>query len=143
MAIGLFVELLLYTFKRKKIWSDLVLYGSAILLATIMLLSLNSTCEYEKQKNNMAYRFVDKIENNSIIFSTNSVRYYTFLKFKAMFLDKKQIELIREDFDENYAYDYISETKAENENYVLLSKYKYSIVYNDKFIRLYKRIAEN
>ena len=143
MAIGLFVELLLYTFKRKKIWSDLALYGSAILLATIMLLSLNSTCEYEKQKNNMAYRFVDKIENNSIIFSTNSVRYYTFLKFKAMFLDKKQIELIREDFDENYAYDYISETKAENENYVLLSKYKYSMVYNDKFIRLYKRIAEN
>ena len=108
-------------------------------MALVLLVNLNEHCKQEKIKNNMAYHFADKIENNSTIFCTNKVRYYTFLRFKAVFLDKKQIDLTREDFDKNFAYDYISETKSDNEKYVSYSKYEYSIVYDDIFITLYKR----
>ncbi len=138
IAIGLFVESILQKIKTSKLLSDLFLYGFAILLVLIMLVRINTICTTEKQKNNKAYRFADTIENNTTIFSTNQVRYYTFLKFKAVFLDKKQIELFRTDFDKNFAYDYISETKEEDENIALLSKYRYSVVYDDEFIRLYK-----
>lgn len=143
LAVGLFVELIFQKFKVKKVLSNLVLFSSAALLALVMLVSLNNLCKQQTLKNNMAYNFADKVESNSTIFSTNKVRYYTFLKFKAMFLDKKEIALFREDFDKNFAYDYISETKDENENFVLHSKFKYSIVYDDKFITLFKRKSKN
>ncbi|MEN8120930.1 MAG: glycosyltransferase family 39 protein, partial [Bacteroidota bacterium] len=139
MVVGLFTELILKKFEVKKILSDIFLYSSATILALLLLVGLNNQCKQQKLKNNMAYNFADKVENNSTIFSTNEVRYYTFLKFKAMFLDKKEIELFREDFDKNFAYDYISETKEEGENFVAQSKYNYSIAYEDEFIRLYKR----
>lgn len=139
LAIGLFVEFIIQKFKLKKVLSNVFLFSSAALLILVMLTSLDNLCKQQKTQNNMAYGFADKVENNSTIFCAHRARYYTFLKFKAMFLDKKEIELFLEDFDKNFAYDFISEIKAENEDFVSNSKYKYSIIYDDEFIKLYKK----
>jgi len=89
---------------------------------------------------NLAYTFVDKIESNSSVFMTFGARYYTFLKFKSEYLDKKVIELTREGFDKTVPYTYIAETKQDNENWVKLSNFEYNLIHNDEYIKLYKLV---
>lgn len=138
LIIGLFVEQLM-KIKVNKIFSESIILLSALFIILSMSASLNLLCKEQTIQNNKAYSFANKIETNSTVFCTHSARYYTFLKFKAELLDKKEIELYREDFDTNFAYDFVSETKALNENYILTSKHEYILIYDDEFIKLYKR----
>ncbi len=143
LGVGLFIEFLLKKIKvsRQKVY--LILIIGSVVMSIVLLGSFTDLCKQEKEINNQAYRFANLIENNTSIFSTNEVRYYTFLKFKAMVLDKKKIELFRSGFNKNYPYTYISEDKDVNEAFSGLSKYKYKLIYEDEYIRLYKISGHN
>lgn len=143
LAFGLFVELLLKKVKFSKQKVDFILLTGVVVMSIILLLSFAKLCKQEKEINNKAYRFANQIQDNSSIFSTNEVRYYTFLKFKAMYLDKKKIHLYRTDFNKNYPYTYIAEDKDKNERFIDISIYKYQLIYEDEYICLYKIWFEN
>ncbi|MCF6239896.1 MAG: hypothetical protein L3J74_00970 [Bacteroidales bacterium] len=138
LSYGLFTEFLLKTIKREKQKANFLLTGVSVFMALILFFSFNNHCKQQEQINNKAYYYAGLIDDNTSIYSTNEVRYYTFLKFKAMYLDKKHIELFRSGFDKNYPYNYISEDKDKNEKFSSLSKYKYTLLYEDEYVRLYK-----
>jgi len=63
------------------------------------------------------------------------------LKFKAMYLDKKNIELFRTGFDKNFPYTYISEDIETNEQFANSSAFSYNLIYEDEYIRLYQLVV--
>ncbi len=138
LSFGLFVEFLLKKINLSRLKVNLILTTGSFVMSIILFLSFSNLCKQEKEINRKAYHYADLVEDNTSIFNTNEVRYYTFLKFKAMVLDKKQIELFRTNFNRNYPYTYISENKDKNEAFSGLSRYKYRLIYEDEYIRLYK-----
>ncbi len=138
VSLGLFVEFLILRIKAGIKKQTVFLAVASVLMSILLLISFTKLCKQEKTTNQKAYHFADLIKNNSSIFSTNEVRYYTFLKFKAEYLDKKKIELFRNNFNKNFPYDYISEDKESNEQFVSKSSYKYVLIYEDEYIRLYQ-----
>lgn len=142
LSFGVFIEFLIMKVKFNKSKANAILISFSILMSIILFVSFKNLCKQEKEINLKAYHFANLIKNNSSIFSTNQVRYYTFLKFKSIYLDKKKIELFRNHFNQNFPYDYISENKEDNEQFVKKSKYKYFLIKEDKYIRLYKKISK-
>ena len=138
LALGLFIEFIEKAAIRRKIRIHWILYAFTALMVFIMITDLNTHCRLHAEKNNKAYTFANLISSNSSIYSTNTVRYYTFLKFKAQFLDMKDIHLYRKNFDGNFPYIYISENKDKNEHIVKKSKYHYLKIYEDEYVILYK-----
>ncbi len=139
LSLGLFTEFLIQRIKFDNRKMNILLISFSVLMSIILFSSFKNLCKQEKETNLKAYHLADLIKNNSIIFSTNEVRYYTFLKFKAGYLDKKKIQLFRNNFDKNFPYDYISEDKESNEQFASKSAYKYVLIYEDEYIRLYKK----
>jgi hypothetical protein len=139
LSLGLFTEFLTQRIKFDSRKKNILLISFSVLISIILFLSFANLCKKEKEINLKAYHFATLIENNTTIFSTNEVRYYTFLKFKAMYLDKKKIELFRDNFDKNFPYDYISEDQKTEKQFVSKSTYKYVLIYKDEYIRLYKK----
>ena len=136
--LGLFVEFLILRIKAGIKKQTVFLAVASVLMSILLLMSFTKLCKQEKIINLKAYHFADLIKDNSSIFSTNEVRYYTFLKFRAEYLDKKKIELFRDNFDKNFPYNYISEDKESNEQFVSKSNYRYVLIYEDEYISLYQ-----
>ena len=140
IALGIFTEFFLNKIRLTERKKNIILLLASIFMSIILITSFTQYCKEQKQINLKAYRFAGFITNHSSIFSTNQVRYYTFLKFKAEYLEQKQIKLFRNHFDKNYPYDFISEDIEKDEHYAQYSKYRYLLIYKDEYIRLYRLV---
>ena len=122
----------------KIVYQKIILYSLIILI--IVFSSIGFDIRYKEwyKRDYEAYEFTKLIKDNTTIYCSDESHYYTLLNFYPILMQEKSIKLFRWDFSENIFYDYIVEIKKKNEDLHLLSNFKYNLIYEDTFIRLFK-----
>ncbi len=122
----------------KIVYRKVILYSLIIFIIAFNSIIFNKKYKEINRRGHEAYEFTKLIKDNTTIYCSDESHYYTLLNFYPILMQGKSIKLFRWDFSEKILYDYIVEIKKKNEDLHLLSNFKYNLIYEDTFIRLFE-----